>query len=71
MSLEKYLVDNNCKLDDVMLYWCGDGHFIDYRPEMGDMVPIFPDWNANVSELNVFYAENRGGIVRLTLDCDW
>lgn len=35
MNLEKYLADNNCTLDNVMLYWCGDGHFIDYRPEMG------------------------------------
>lgn len=69
MNLEAYLVDRDCTLDDVKLYWGSDGHFIDYRPEMVDMVPVFPDFSAHVSELSVIdIVEDE--FVKLTLDFD-
>lgn len=58
MNFETYLVMNELTADDLMLYWSGDGHFIDYRPEHGDMIPVFPDFDAHVSELEVVFEDD-------------
>lgn len=71
MNLESYLANSDVTLDDCTLYWSGDGHFIDYRPEHGSMVPVFPDFDAHVSELViVFEDEDAYGDPKLTLGFD-
>ena len=70
MNLEAYLVATNNTLDTVAMYWSGDGHFIDYRPESGDMITVFDDCAAHVSELRVVYEDQAWHGPRLTLDFD-